>query len=197
MFLNKTMFKKWIKNAYGHQGLTVGRIYGGLVVSGVNWIVWTRDGYIPNWLKAAIIEYAGELPKEGTVFQAKKDEVPQYEMSENPYLNLPERFREANVPFQVLPIIYDTKWSRYRLVQCRSSGEIIPLPSGYYDIIDVREIEGSESYPVGPASRDERGGILIWKNEISALAVTRGEMSESGFPVLKALRGLEYEEVPL
>lgn len=197
MFLNKTMFKKWIKHAYSYQGLVVGRIYGGLVVSGANWVSWTRDGYVPNWLKAAIIEYAGELPKEETAFRAKKDEVPQYEISENPYLNLPECFRGAKVPFQVIPVIYDTKWSRYRLVQCRSSGEIIPLPSDYYDIIDVREIDGSESWPVGPAARDERGSILIWKSEVSALAVARGEMSESGFPVLKALRGLEYEEVPL
>lgn len=197
MFLNKTMFKKWIKHAYSYQGLVVGRIYGGLVVSGANWVSWTRDGYVPNWLKAAIIEYAGELPKEGTAFRAKKDEVPQYEISENPYLNLPECFRGAKVPFQVIPVIYDTKWSRYRLVQCRSSGEIIPLPSDYYDIIDVREIDGSESWPVGPAARDERGSILIWESEVSALAVSRGEMSESGFPVLKALRGLEYEEVPL
>lgn len=197
MFLNKTMFKKWIKHAYSYQGLVVGRIYGGLVVSGANWVSWTRDGYVPNWLKAAIIEYAGELPKEGTAFRAKKDEVPQYEISENPYLNLPECFRGAKVPFQVIPVIYDTKWSRYRLVQCRSSGEIIPLPSDYYDIIDVREIDESESWPVGPAARDERGSILIWKSEVSALAVARGEMSESGFPVLKALRGLEYEEVPL
>ena len=197
MFVNKTMFKKWIKHAYGYHGLIVGRIYDGLVVSGGDWVTWTRDGYVPNWLKAAIIEYAGELPKAETVFRAKKDEISQYEISDNPYLDLPERFREANVPFQVLPIVYDTKWSRYRLLQCRTNGKVVPLPSDSYDIIDVREIEGGESRPMGPSARDAAGSMLIWKSEVSALAVSRGEISEKGLPILKALQDLEYEEVSL
>ena len=34
MFLNKTKFKKWIKDAYNRGGLTVGRIHDGLVICG-------------------------------------------------------------------------------------------------------------------------------------------------------------------
>lgn len=196
MFLNKTMFKKWIKAAYQHNGLVVGRVYGGLVLSGGEWTTWTQDGYVPNWLKAAIMEHVGELPGAGQVFRAKKDEVSQYEVSDNPYLNLPDRYLEAKVPFMATPVVYDTKWMSYRLFQCRDTGGMVPLPSGYYDIIDIRELE-HDGYPMGPSARTERGDILIWKNDCSALAVCRGYVSEAGLPVLKILAGLEYEEVRL
>lgn len=196
MFLNKTMFKKWIKSAYQHNGLVVGRIYGGLVLSGAGWVTWTQDGYVPNWLKAAIMEHVGELPGAGLVFRAKKDEVSQYEVSDNPYLNLPERWKEAKVPFVVTPIVYDTGWKHYRLFQCRDTGGIVPVPNGGYDIIDVRELE-TDGRPMGPSARTVRGDILIWKNENSALAVCRDDVSETGLPVLGVLAGLEYEEVPL
>ena len=196
MFLNKTMFKRWIKDAFRHNGLVVGRIYGGLVISGGAWATWTKEGYVPNWLKAAIMEHTGELPNEGEVFKAKKDEVQQYEVSENPYLDLPKRLQEARIPFSVIPVIYATRWASYRLIQCRMSGEVIPIPSEYYDIIDIRETE-HDGTPAGPSSRDETGRVLIWKNETSALAVSRSEMSEEGSPILKVLKGLKFEEVPL
>ena len=64
MFLNKTKFKKMMKEAYNGGGLRVGRIYDGLVISSGTWSSWPREGDIPNWLKAAVIELAGELPEE-------------------------------------------------------------------------------------------------------------------------------------
>lgn len=196
MFLNKTMFKRWIKDSFHHEGLVVGRIYGGLVLSGRNWVTWTEDGSVPNWLKAAIMEHVGELPGQGQVFKAKNDEVQQYEISENPSLNLPERYKEAKLPFVVTPIIYNTKWKNFRLVQCRASGELIPIPAEFYDIIDIKEIGGDE-YPVGPSSRNDDGDVLIWKNETSALAVSRVEISVQSLPVMDVLKGMEFEEVPL
>ena len=196
MFLNKTMFKKWIKDAFHHGGLVVGRIYGGLVLSGNNWVTWTQEDSVPNWLKAAIMEHVGELPGKGQVFKAKNDEVQQYEISDNPFLNLPERYREAKIPFAVTPVVYNTRWMDFRLLQCGISGELIPISGACYDIIDIKEV-GSDGFPVGPSSRDKKGSMLIWKNETSALAVSRVEMSERSLPVLNALKGMQFEEVPL
>ncbi len=81
MFLNKTQFKKWVKDAFKGGGLTVGRVYGGLVICGGTWTIWTEEGYVPNWVKATVMEYAGELPKAGYVFKAKKDNPVQYEIA--------------------------------------------------------------------------------------------------------------------
>ena len=196
MFLNKTIFKKWIKEAYLRHGLIVGRIYGGLVLSGGKWATWTKEGYIPNWLKAAIIEHAGELPESCRVFRAKKGEVTQYEVSENPYLNLPERYMKAKVPFAVTPIRYDNRLTSLRLFQCQENGRMIPVPVECYDIIDTRELE-HDGAPMGPSAETSKGSIMIWKNDCSALSVCRADISESGLPVLEILAGLEYEEVPV
>lgn len=196
MFLNKTMFKKWIKSAFQRGGFIVGRVYGGFVLSDGNWVSWTKDGYVPNWLKATVMEHVGELPKQGELFRAKKDEVPQYGLADNPYLDLPERYKESKVPFAVTPVIYDTGWQSYRLFQCRATKSLVPVSAACYDIIDIKELE-DDSYPMGPSARTDRGEVLIWMNENSALAVCRGDVSEKGLPALETLAGLDYEEVYL
>lgn len=193
MFLNKTMFKKWIKNAFNHGGLTVGYIYDGLVISGSSWVVWIRDDDVPNWVKAAVMEYTGELPKYGCIFKAEKDSAIQYEISENPYLNLPERFMEAKIPFTVTPVVYGTNWAAYRLVQCRENQELLGVSEGLYGIIDLKELEG-DGVPMGPSSRNSQGDILIWKNESSALAICSSKLGDDGNRVLDALKHIDFRK---
>ena len=170
MFLNKTRFKKMLKSAYNYGGLTVGRVYGGLVLSGNGWVTWTEEGYIPNWLKAAIMELTGELPRAECVFTAQKDEVLQFEIAENDYLNLPERFAEARIPFHVTPIEYSTNWAEYRMLQNKQNGVIVALPSGYFDVLDFTELDKEEHAPAGPVSQSEAADRMYWKNEHSAVA---------------------------
>ena len=74
MFLNKTVFKKWIKEAYNSGILVVGRVFDGLVLAGSHWIVWADEEHVPNWVKAAVIEHVGHLPSEGTMIQYGKGE---------------------------------------------------------------------------------------------------------------------------
>ena len=150
MFLNKTKLKQLIKSSFRWEGLTVGRIYGGLVVAGGTWITWTEDGYIPNWLKAAVMEYTGELPKQGCVFKAKKDEPIQYEIADNDFYDLPEMKRKCRFAYTVTPVVIKDQHSQ---------------------IIDLSEL-GDENAPSGPASVSESGGILLYKNEHSAYAFT-------------------------
>lgn len=193
MFLNKTMFKKWIKNAFNHGGLAVGYIYDGLVISGSPWVVWIRDDDVPNWVKAAVMEYTGELPRHGRTFKAEKDNAIQYEISENPYFNLPERFMEAKIPFTVTPVVYSTNWAAYRLVQCREGNELLGVSEGLYGIIDLKELEG-DGVPMGPSSRNSQGDILIWKNESSALAICSSKLGDDGNRVLNALKHIDFRK---
>lgn len=193
MFLNKTMFKKWIKNAFNHGGLTVGYIYDGLVISGSAWVVWADEGFIPNWVKAAVMEYTGELPKLGCVFKAEKDSPIQYEISENAFLNLPERFMEAKIPFTVTPVIYAANWDSYRMMQCRQTNSLIAVSENLYGVIDLKELE-DESIPMGPASRNEQGEILIWKNQHSALAVCSSKLGDDGNRVIEALKRIDFRK---
>ena len=169
MFLNKTLLKKFIKSSFRWEGLTVGRIYGGLVVAGGTWIVWTQDGYIPNWLKAAVMEYTGELQKQECAFKAKKDEPIQYEISNNGLYDLPEIFRRCRYAYTVTPVVVNSKHASMRIVQGNSTMDMLAIHEKYYEMIDLSEL-GEENAPVGPSSLNEDGNMLIYKNEHSAYA---------------------------
>ncbi len=169
MFLNKTILKKLIKTSFRREGLFVGRIYGGLVVAGETWVTWAEDGYIPNWLKAAVMEHAGELPKQGYAFRATKDEPVQYEIAENAFYNLPEMYRRCRVVYTVTPVVFNDRYSSIRLFQQDSTKHILASQEVYYEMLDLSELEG-ENAPGKPVSLDEGGSFLIYKNEHSAYA---------------------------
>lgn len=169
MFLNKTLLKKMIKHSFRREGLTVGRIYGGLVVAGGNWITWTEDGYVPNWLKAAVMEFTGELPQKECVFRAKKDEPLQYEIADNALYDLPALFRQSRVVYTVTPVVIKGKYSEVRILKQNQTIKMIGINEGFYKAIDLSEL-GDENAPTGPSSISLDGGFLIYKNEFSAYA---------------------------
>lgn len=193
MFLNKTKFKKLVKDAYNSGGLRVGRIYGGLVICGGHWVTWTEDGYVPNWVKAAVMEFTGELPEEGYLFKAKKEEPVQYEVSENEIMNLPEMFMVAKVPFTITPIIYDQKWKQYRFLQNSITRDIIAMDRSMYEVLDMKEL-GEESRPMGPCSMSGSGDMLIWKNEHSALALFKMDITENNIKIMGLLSEHDFGE---
>lgn len=178
MFLNKAIFKKWIKEAYSHGGLRVGRVFDGFVLAGSHWGVWADEDEMPNWVKAAVIEYAGKLPEEGKVFRVQKDELEQYLIADD-YMDLPSRFLEAKIPYTVTPIVYGGKYNAYRLLQDKRTLRIITLPEELYSVIDFSNLGkndknpngAAENRPAGPVAASPSAGIVYWKNEQSALAL--------------------------
>ncbi len=169
MFLNKTLFKKMIKHSFQWEGLTVGRIYGGFVVAGGTWITWTKDGYVPNWLKAAVMEFTGELPQQECAFRAKKDEPLQYEVADNPFYDLPAIFTQSRVAYVVTPVVVKGKYSEVRILKQSHEARMIGINEGFYKAIDLSELE-NENAPTGPSSTGPNGSFLIYKNEFSAYA---------------------------
>lgn len=64
MFLHTPTFKKLLKASWKNGGITVGRLDSlSLFVAGDYWVTWFDYTSIPNRIRAAIIEYAGELPE--------------------------------------------------------------------------------------------------------------------------------------
>ena len=194
MFLNKTMLKKLIKSSFKWEGLTVGRIYGGLVVAGGTWVIWTEDGYIPNWLKAAVMEYTGELPKRGCAFKAKKDEPIQYEIADNAWYDLPSMHQKAIYAYEVTPVVIKGKGERELRVlqQNGSSMQMLAVPENMYEVIDPREL-GEENAPAGPASTLPAGGVLIYKNEHSAYAFSASDgMSDMAKRIIDSVGTIDF-----
>lgn len=190
MFLNKTKFKKMMKEAYNRGGLKVGRIYDGLVLSSGTWISWTRDGDVPNWLKGAVMELTGELPEEGDLFQASCADGIQYQIKDNPIYDLPGRFRESHFTFT------DTKVTRegIRFFQNKQDRGIIAVNEKFASLIDLKELQG-ENPPMGPVSAIGKGDSLIYKNEESAFCFGRLEpSSEQTVELMDMLEAIEFKE---
>lgn len=172
MFLNKTLLKKFIKSSFKWEGLTVGRVYGGLVVAGGTWISWTQEGYIPNWLKAAVMEYTGELPREGCMFKARKDEPIQYEIAENELYDLPGMRSRCGYAYTVTPVVISNGYGTdVRILQQNRTMQMLAASEDSCRLIDLSEL-GEENAPAGPASVTADGRLLLYKNEHSAYAFT-------------------------
>lgn len=169
MFLNKTLLKKTIKHSFRWEGLTVGRICGGFVVAGGTWVTWTEDGYIPNWLKAAVMEFTGELPQQERVFRAKKDEPIQYEIADDTIYDLPSLFQRSRFAYAVTPVVVKGKFGETRILQQNSTLNPLGIQEKFYEMIDLGEL-GEENAPAGPSSMNAEGSIMIYKNEHSAYA---------------------------
>lgn len=189
MFMNKTQFKKMVKKAFNGSGLKVGYIYGGLVVSGNGWVSWTESGSIPNWVKAAVVEYAGQMPDGGELLEAKKGEPVQYLIADSPYYNLPERFKGAKLPYRDTEVVLQLPYRELRFFQ-ENKGKIAAMPLALFSMIDFSQLEG-ESRPMGPSLMDDR--MLVWKNECSAFAAaTLTTDDERALRIEKALEGVDF-----
>ena len=169
MFLNKTLFKKMIKQSFQWGGLTVGCVYGGFVVAGGTWVTWTKDGYVPNWLKAVVMEFTGELPQQECAFKAKKDEPLQYEVADNFIYDLPGLYRQSRIAYTVTPVVVKGKYNEVRLLKQNHEMRMIGINEEFYKAIDLNEL-GDQDAPTGPSSTGPNEGLLIYKNEFSAYA---------------------------
>lgn len=139
------------------------------MVAGGTWITWTKDGYVPNWLKAAVMEFTGELPQQGCAFKAKKDEPLQYEAADNPLYDLPSLFRQSRVVYTVTPVVVKGRYNEVRLLKQNHEVRMVGINEEFYKAIDLGEL-GKEDAPAGPSSTSPNGGFLIYKNETSAYA---------------------------
>lgn len=170
MFLNKTIFKRMIKEAYGNSRLEVGRLFGGLLVSTGYCVLWVETGYEPKWLKAAVMEYAGELPETDEIFIASKKEPLRYiegdelKAEKTEHLNILKQHKLAREAFIDTGVITEANGGRFRLLQHVDTGEIIPLPEEFFDVIDYMALHEDENPPTGPCAV-QKGCPIFWRNE--------------------------------
>lgn len=100
---------------------------------------------------------------------------------------------EATVPFTETPMIYDDGLKQFRFLQNNRTKEIIAVSTYFYDVLDMREL-GEESRPSGPSAVSDEGSILIWKNENSALAFGKVDISEKSLPVMNLLSNMSFDK---
>lgn len=194
MFINKTVFKRFAKEAYNHDHLTVGNVYEGIVVSGEYWKIYAPGGNMPNWFKAALIELIGELPDKDIVLEYRKEEAPQQRLYEDWELDLHALFMKAKNSYTVTPVLYEKGWMNYHFFQSNTDAEILGVPENLFKMVDFSNMESDEFRPAGP-STDERKSWFYWSNEHCVLGLMCIKPhNENIRAVMDAISAIDFRE---
>lgn len=173
MFLHMPTLKKLMKAAFNKNSLTVGMMGDGLFVEGGAFTAWFDWNFIPNKVKGAIMELAGELPTESHAFKAGK-EGNQYELPWNPYWDIQEQLRRADKRYVVTPIVLDDqRHGAFRFLQQADAMDNIKVISEQFThLIDYAEIDtqNGEGSPQGPFST-KQGDMFYWSTDFCILGV--------------------------
>lgn len=188
MFINASAFKKLIKESWSKEGLTMGATEDEIFLAGGSWVIRTFKSEMTNKIKAAIVELTGELPAAGEVFTCYKKEATQYEVAENEYWNICERFKDAKIPLQITKVKYQGV-KELRVLQEKESLESILINEKFMNLIDLSAREEMEDIPVGPVTTGTKSGLVYWKNSIMAIAVARIFVNEETDHEMSAFMG--------
>lgn len=180
-----------MKDAYKTK-LIIGNLSGGTLITSGYWAVWLDNEYIPNKVKAAIMELAGELPAEGTIFEISKGMVaPQIVMDATPIRRLLSEVKEADHKLVTTPVILHN--SRFmRLLQSTCTKEMVAINEEFHLMIDKTQINYDiEGEPTGPCCSNTISSIL-WYNSICIVLIYPILIRDSA--VLENLKTVNFEE---
>lgn len=173
MFIKMNMFKNLLKKAWQGAGLTVGNDGEGIFLIGTYWSIWLERWWMSNKTKATIIEFAGELPKEGEVFKCWKGQDNQYEMEQiytrefyNPSL------QESKVEYINTGVSVEEFNGECTILQNKKTQENIIIAKHIVDMVDNGSREEGEQWvenPVGRYYEDKKTTEIYWQNEACTL----------------------------
>ena len=176
MFFRISTFKKLIKNAYKRTGFYLGQDKSNLYyyIRTPRFAVWFDTEVMPNSVKAAVIEFSGELPEPGEEFLCSEaQECNQFSFF-GPEYNLYEIEDKANSKFQITKLSDVSTDSRYMYskIEDRVVNSIL-IPESILSMIDAGaiDIDNREKPPIGPVATDVMSNQVFWYNNTSALLV--------------------------
>lgn len=194
MFLNTTILKRLMKDAWKGAGLTVGKEGEEVFLFGGYWIVRVKEDFIPNAIKGLIVELAGELPEDGTIFKTIKDCGNQYELPENSTYNITEAAKNTNCAFAKTNIFMQQGTALCRVLQNVNSNKTVLINNMLVEIVDPSLIDepNGETEVIGPTAATPDSYAIYWHNNVSAfMACIRTSDGEKEIEFLKLLEGLE------
>lgn len=167
-----------------------------LFVAGNYWTTWFDYTSIPNRIRAAIIEFAGELPEVGEIFKTKVNEPNQYEMPYKDYYDVHKNWQEAKTPLVETPVILSEWHANFRLFQ-DGDGRLFTVTTLYDDLIDRREQEECEGSVIGPSMSEvhDKGGMLYWYSDLCILGIFSAYIDKgNGLKAIEALSKVDFHE---
>lgn len=186
MFVKPAVLKKLMKQQYKTSGLVVANNGPTIYIGGDWWGIETVREFIPNQIKAAIIELTGEFPEEGEIFNATKDGN-QMQMDINNMVTVESNLKKLKVTR--LLINYE---KQMRMLQDEKSNEIALLDETFVAMIDNKEInaEEGESLAKGPFIKNK---AVYWKNNVSSMKAYVIQPNEALQDMIKSLESMKLK----
>ncbi len=194
MFISTSQLSKLMKEAYRGRGIRIGNLEEGLVIIGSSWGLWIDENYIPNKVKAIVMELAGTLPAEESVFKVSKGEaVPQYELTLDNYYYINRMEQISKESASRTGVYLDLKYCEYELLQVNHTGKIAMISRKLTELIDPGEIDYNvENEPSGPCT-GLSSGMFFWKNATCTLMLLHSAVPEDN-PVINILSKIDFEK---
>ncbi len=194
MFISTSQLSKLMKEAYKGGGIRIGNLEEGLMIMGSTWGLWIDENYIPNKVKAIVMELAGTLPAEESVFKVSKDEAaPQYELTLDNYYYINQMELACKEPATRTGVYLDLKYCEYELLQVNHTGMIAMINRRLTELIDPGEIDHKvENEPSGPCT-GLSNGMFFWKNATCTLMLLHTAAPEDN-PVTNILSRIDFEK---
>lgn len=159
MFLNNTILKRLMKEAYKNANMVVAQTEERYYIGSSYWEMDVRKVFMPKQILAQLIELAGEVPKAGSAFRATKEGN-----LEEDGLRQEVKMEGFTEPIDVTDIIVIGSHGTYQRVLQAQDGKTYLVNNVFVDIADNNAVEeNAGEYCVTTPLFDARKGIL-WKN---------------------------------
>ncbi len=176
MFFKMSVFKKLIKSAYKRTGFYIGLDAEGTTyyIRTPRFTMWMDVDNISNQAKAAVIEFAGELPGPGKEFLCSEAQAcNQYSFlgAEHDILHLSDTAKTQFHVTKLSDVRVDARYLYSKLVDTVINS--ILIPESILALIDsgaIDEVNG-EKPPIGPVAIKESDNQVFWYNDTSVLMV--------------------------
>ena len=178
MIFKIAALQKLMEKAYKNGLLIIGRdeytetgSAGYYISNGQTWIVWNDEKLAPNSLKAAIVNYLGDLPEYGQEYDIEKSKKGQVQSrATDPKYNLRKRFGLCHswARWEITPLRIDRGEGDFTILQASEEvnglcKEIRTELLGIVKPDEIMEKEG-EAYIGGPLIADGSGAL--WASNV-------------------------------
>lgn len=192
MFLNKTLTKKFLKQAIKSSQLRIGCLENGMrVIAGRGWIINIQPYGMTNWFKSALVELIGDIPEGlGELYEYDKDGFCQVAILTESY---DLSAYDDTVPYLVTPLTYT---ENCRIVQNLETDKYDVMREIFFDWINAAEIDPDiENFPVGPNVTKDAYNYFVYKNSTMTIAMQAAvQPTETLEAVLYALHDVDFKE---
>lgn len=169
MIINTSIFKKLIKEAYTGGGLNIQHTGEDIYIWGGSWGIKTTDKFLTNKEKAAVIELAGDIPKEGIIRVHNKEELntPDHNPLET-YMNSDpwDKFYYSKVKVEEeTPLRHESQ------LFVNDTGKIEAVTERLAQLVDASAKTGDDLEIEGPYQVDGCPWLMLWRNNTTTVAV--------------------------